>query len=183
MTYLQPGEKFHYVSRHSNGRFTPDLQIYCHNGNEKSIAHFFQSMNIQLNIDNDDYVQYEGYSPEVVEQHYKNQRSIFSFNILNTSKKKIIKINPFNETCVGIETPHKYAIQLNFIRIDFWKVILLIVSLFTFVSANKMSQTPVFYYLSGIFLGIFASFLVVVYFSSKLLPKVSSLLVWKSNTQ
>lgn len=172
VTYLEPGEKFHYVSKHSSGFFTPDLRIYCYLGSEKSTAHLFQSVNIQLDIENDDFVQYDGDSPDVVEQHYQNQRSIFSFNILNTSKKKIIKINPFNQTCVGIETAHKYSVQLNFIRIDFWKVILLAIGVFTFISAKKLSQTPLFYYLSGIFLGIFASFLVVVYFSSKLLPRV-----------
>lgn len=175
VTYLEPGERFIYIPPHTDRSFTPDLRIYCYRGSDKSFAHFFQSTNIQLDIDNDDFVQYEGYSPEVVEQHYTNQRSIFSFNILNTSKKKIIRINPFNQTCVGIETAHKYTIHLNFIRVDFWKVILLVVSLFTFLSAKKLSQTPLFYYLSGIFLGICASFLVVVYFSSKLLPRVSSI--------
>lgn len=171
--YLEPGEKHEYTTQHRKGFFQPDLRIYCYRGREKSYAYIFQSTNIQVNIDNDDFVQYEGYSPELVQQHYDNQRSIFSFNMLNTNKKKLIKIDPFNQTCVGIETAHKYSVQLNLIRIDFWKVILLTLGLFIFLSAKKLSQTPLFYYLSGIFLGIFASFLVVVYFFSKLFPKVS----------
>lgn len=172
MTYLEPGQNYKYSPE--TAYFTPDLRIYCYRGSEKSLANFFQSISVQLNIDNDDYVQYEGETPEVVEQHYKNQRSIFSFSILNTSKKKLIKVNPFNQTCVGIESPTSYGLQLNFIRIDFWKVILLGIGLFIFLSAKKLSQTPLFYYLSGVFLGIFASFLIVVYFTSKLLPKVSA---------
>lgn len=82
-------------------------------------------------------------------------------------------MNPFNQTCVGLETAHNYVIELNLIKIDFWKVILLGIALFVFFSAKKLSQTPVFYYLTGIFLGIFASFLVLVYFGSKLFPRVS----------
>ena len=173
VTYLNPGDTLKYHSSQRSGFFTADLQVYCHRGQQKSLAYTFQSINIQLSIDNDDFVQYEGHSPDVVEQHYQNQRSIFSFNILNTNKNKLIKLDPFNQTCVGIETPHEYSVHLNLIRIDFWRIILLGIGLFTFVTARKLSQTPLFYYLSGIFLGIFASFLVVVYFGSKLFPKVS----------
>lgn len=118
-------------------------------------------------------MQYEGDTPEAVKKHYDNQRTIFSFNVMNTSKRKIIKINPFNQTCVGIETVHKYTVHLNILRLDFGKMILLGIGLLLFFYAEKCSQTPLFYYLSGIFLGIFASFLVVVYFSSKLFPRVS----------
>lgn len=108
----------------------------------------------------------------MVQKQYENQRSIFSFNVLNTSNKKIIKINPFNQTCIGIETAHKYSVRLNLLRLDFSKIILLCCGFFVFVYAQKLSQTPLFYYLSGILLGIFASFLVVIYFSSKMFPKV-----------
>lgn len=172
MTFLAPGDKYKYESQQSILYFRPDLRIYCYKGREKSLPAIFQSSQFQVHIENDDFVQYEGYSPEIVQQQYENQRSMFSFNILNTKKSKLIKVDPFNQTCVGLETAHNYTIELNLIRIDFWKVILLGLGLFFFMSARKLSQTPLFYYLTGIFLGIFASFLVVAYFASKLFPKV-----------
>lgn len=172
--YLGPGESVTYVSQQRFSSFAPDLQIYCYRGQNQSIAAIFQSARFQLAIDNEDFVQYEGDTPEEVKTHYDNQRTIFSFNVMNTSKRKMIKVNPFNQTCMGIETVHKYTVHLHVLRLDFGRLILLGVGLILFIYAEKFSQTPLFYYLTGVFLGIFASFLVVVYFSSKLFPRVNS---------
>lgn len=174
MKYLEPDDTHNYISTNKFGAFEPDLQIYCFRGQSKRIAAIFQSLRFRINIDNDDFVQFEGDSPDEVKTHYDNQRTIFSFNVMNVGKKKLIKIDPFNQTCVGIETAHKYTVQLNIVRIDFGKIILLCVGLFLFFYARTLSQTPLFYYLTGIFIGIFASFLVVVYFASKIIPKVIS---------
>lgn len=173
MTYLEPGDSHSYVSEKRFGSFEPDLQIYCYRGQTKTIAALFQSLRFRLNIENEDFVQFEGESPDEVRMHYDNQRTIFSFNVMNVGKRKLIKIDPFNQTCVGVETAHKYNVHLSMVRIDFSKVLLLAGGLLLFFYARKLSQTPLFYYLTGIFLGIFASFLVLVYFGSKLFPKVS----------
>lgn len=172
--FLSPGVEHQHESQQNSMYFRPDMRIYCYRGSEKTLSAIFQSALIQVHIDNDDFVQYEGHTAEIVNEQYENQRTIFSFNVLNTKKNKLIKLDPFNQTCVGIETAHNYTIVLNLIRIDFWKLILLGIGAFIFISAKKLSQTPLFYYLTGIFLGIFASVLVIVYFSSKLFPKVMS---------
>lgn len=174
VTFLEPGDTHTYVSQKHQFSFEPDLQIYCFRGQNKTITGVFQSLRFRINIDNDDFVQFEGDSPEEVKTHYDNQRTIFSFNVMNVGKKKLIKIDPFNQTCVGIETAHKYTVQLNIVRIDIGKIILLVTGLVLFFYARTLSQTPLFYYLTGILLGIFASFLVVVYFSSKIIPRVST---------
>lgn len=173
MTYLEPGTTLSYATQKRFGSFEPDLQIYCFRGQNKSITALFQSLRFRINIDNDDFVQFEGNSADEVKSHYDNQRTIFSFNVMNVGKKKLIKIDPFNQTCIGIETAHKYTVNLNMVRIDLGKIILLVVGLLLFFYAKTLSQTPLFYYLTGICVGIFASFLVLVYFTSKIIPKVS----------
>lgn len=170
---MEPGDSHTYVSQKRFSSFEPDLQIYCFRGQNKVISAIFQSLRFRLQIDGDDFVQFEGETPEEVQTHYDNQRTIFSFNVMNTGKKTLIKIDPFNQTCIGVETPHKYSVHLSIVRIDLGKVILLVIGLILFYYAKTLSQTPVFYYLTGIFLGIFASLLVVVYFGSKLFPKVN----------
>lgn len=179
VTIIQPGNIIEYASNQRFGYFKTDLQIYCYRGTSKSLSTIFQSINIELNLDNDDFVWYEGATPEIVTTHYDNQRSIFSFNFLNTRKKKLINLDPFNQTCVGIETAHHYKIYLHLIRIDFWKVILMLIGLLIFFAANQFSETPLFYYTTGILVGIFASLLVVVYFLAKLFPKVRKLVNFK----
>lgn len=42
-----------------------------------------------------------------------------------------------------------------------------------FWSAKRLSHNPLFYYLCGISLGVTASLLVLIYFASKLFPRVS----------
>lgn len=155
--------------------FRADFQIYCYKGRPKHLIHLFQTINLQIDVEDDDFTPYESGTPEEVSIEYENQRSFFSFNIFS-NKKKIIYLNPFNQTCVGIESSKNTKVQLNLIRIDFWKVILLGIGLFVFFSSKKLAGNPVFYYLIGIFLGIFASFLVVVYLASKLVPRRSAMI-------
>lgn len=150
--------------------FRADFQIYCYKGRPKHILQLFQTINLQIDVEDDDFTPYESGTPEEVSIEYENQRSFFSFNIFS-NKKKIIYLDPFNQTCVGIESSKETKVQLNLIRIDFWKAILLGLGIFVFFSSKTLAGNPVFYYLIGIFLGIFASFLVVVYLASKLFPR------------
>lgn len=171
---MEPGEKISYHSEQKFGSFEPDLQIYCYRGQDQSLANVFQSAKFQFTFGSEDTpAQFEGDTPESVKEQYDNQRTIFSFSVLNTNRYDVISINPFNQTCVGIETMARYSVHLNVLRIDFRRIVLLVIGLLLFSNAKRLSQTPLFYYLSGITLGIFASFLVVVYFSSKLFPRVS----------
>lgn len=160
----------HIIKYSPKNVFRPDFQIYCHKGRSKSIIHLFQTINLQIDVEDDDFTPYESSTPEQVSIEYENQRSFFSFNIFS-NKKKIIYLDSFNQTCVGIESSKDTKVQLNLIRIDFWKVILLLLGMFVFFSSRRLAGNPLFYYLIGIFLGIFASFLVVVYLVSKLFPR------------
>lgn len=152
--------------------FRTKVKVYCFNGRPKFLMHIFHTMQMRIEINEDDFVLYEGSTPELVMEEYENKRSLFSFNFWNTNRKKMFKLSPFNQTCIGIETSLAYRVHLNLIRIDFWKIIYLALGLLVFFAASKLSNNALFYYLSGILLGIFASFLVLVYFVSKLLPKV-----------
>jgi hypothetical protein len=59
-----------------------------------------------------------------------------------------------------------------FSGIDYWRVLLLGAGVLLFISAPKLSKNPLFYYVCGISVGICASFLILIYMTSKLLPKV-----------
>lgn len=125
---------------------------------------------MRLDITGEDFVQYEGPDPEAVQSAYDDQRSIFSFNFL-TSKRKLMKLNPFNQSCIGIDASTPYSVQLNLIRIDFWKVLCFVMGMFIFFSAPPLSENPLFYYMSGIAVGVSASFFILIYMASKLIPR------------
>lgn len=162
-----------YTTSQNPGYFTSDLQIYCYSGKDKHLAYTFQTVNLDLEIGNDDFVQYDGGTPEEVHSHYENQRTIFTWmHLLSTNKKKQVKMNPFNQTCVGVETAHPYRIRLHLIRVDFWKVASVIVGIIIFLAANRLSEAPIFYYVGGVLIGILCSLFLIVYYLGKLVPKV-----------
>lgn len=123
-----------------------------------------------MDIDSEEFSQYEGSDPDVVNAAYEDHRSIFSFNFL-ASKKRLVHLNPFNQSCIGIDATIPFRVQMNLIRVDFWRVLLLGIGLFVFFSAPSLSENPLFYYLSVVMVGISASFLIVVYLVSKLIPR------------
>lgn len=60
-----------------------------------------------------------------------------------------------------------------FLGIDYWKVLRLVLGIVLYFSAEKLSRNTMFYYICGVSFGIGASFLILIYFLSKLFPKVS----------
>lgn len=130
----------------------------------------FNTITLRLDIDNEEFSQYEGSDPDVVSAAYEDHRSIFSFNFM-ASKKRLVHLNPFNQSCIGIDATSPFKVHMQLIRVDFWRVLLLCVGLFVFFWAPNLSENPLFYYLSGVLVGVSASFLIVVYFVSKLIPR------------
>lgn len=60
-----------------------------------------------------------------------------------------------------------------FTGVDYWKVLRLLIGVFLFLSADRLSKNTIFYYISGVTFGICASLLISIYFISKLFPRVS----------
>ncbi|KAJ8971703.1 hypothetical protein NQ317_006005 [Molorchus minor] len=147
------------------------LDVFCYIGKPKYIVHIWQSVLLQITHPNDDYVQYEGPNFEIVQKQYFDKRYSWSFPNLFSAKQKHIKLNPFNSSCIGIESQDSYTVYLNVIRIDLWKVIMLITGVVLFMSAEKLSTNTIFHYICGVLLGICASFLILIYFISKLFPR------------
>lgn len=171
VTYLEAGDVLTLqpeVAR--RGFFHSDLRIYCYRGNPKTIGRAFETVQLQLDIDNDDFTQYEGETPDIVKTRYEEQKSIFSINLFS-QKKTRIKVNPFAQECIGIDTIQPYRLRLHLIRLDFWKVIQILVGLFVFSFAAKLSQNSVFYYITGVLIGICTSFMLLIYLAGKLVPK------------
>ncbi|XP_020707365.2 nuclear envelope integral membrane protein 1 isoform X2 [Athalia rosae] len=162
VTYMEDG--FH-IEKQISG-----LHIYCYKGKMKYLFHIWQTVLMNLDVDGESYGQYDGKSAAEVAQKYEELRTSWSLNLFNT-KKKEIKLNPFQQTCIGIETSHVYRITLKSIGIDFWKVTLLILGIIVFLFAKKLSYDPIFYYICGITLGVTTSLLILIYLISKLLPK------------
>ncbi|XP_055912469.1 nuclear envelope integral membrane protein [Eupeodes corollae] len=169
--YLEAGDVVSFEPENPRrGYFQSDLRIYCHRGNAKTIGRAFETIQLQLDIEDDDFTEYEGETPEIVKTRYEEQKSIFSINLFS-QKKTRRKLNPFVQECIGIDTIQPYRMRLHLIRVDFWKIIQIVVGLFIFSFAAKLSENSVFYYITGVLIGICTSFMLLIYLAGKLIPK------------
>ncbi|XP_076294038.1 nuclear envelope integral membrane protein [Lasioglossum baleicum] len=153
----------------------PGLQIFCHKANTKYLIHMWKSLTMHLSTNLNNYDLYDGISPaEVIEKHENNQRS-WRFNLFGTKKSNRLKINPFEDACIGVYVQpskmQKYMISVTQTRVDNLKLSLMILGIITFWSARKLSENWLFYYLFGVALGITTSVLMLVYIVMKLMPK------------
>ncbi|XP_025832391.1 nuclear envelope integral membrane protein 1 isoform X2 [Agrilus planipennis] len=155
---------------HVPGKNKDDFQIYCYKGRPKSIVYIWQSISLQIHSPSNNFVYYEGKSPEEVKKEYLDHHSRWMLNFF-TWKQKAFKLDPFGVSCIGISSSEFYSIHLNVIRVDYWKILSLITGVILFLWADRLSVNPIFYYLCGISFGICASFLILIYFFSKLFPK------------
>lgn len=172
MTYLEPGSHAHVLPEIGKfGYAVTKMNTYCYKGREKDLSVLLQSIILQIDIDFDDFNYFSGHTPTDVENAHHEHKSIFSFNLLSRSKKRVINLDPFNQTCIGVETAEEYHVLLSIIHLDLFKLALLAGGLFVFFSASKLSRNSAFYYLSGVLLGNSASILVLIWFISKLIPK------------
>jgi len=69
---------------------------------------------LQLDIDSDKYELYDGANENEVLAEYEQHRSSWTIKPFSW-KQKDIKLNPFNQSCVGIHSSGSYRVYLNII--------------------------------------------------------------------
>ncbi|ALC48653.1 CG9723, partial [Drosophila busckii] len=146
------------------------LRTYCYPGKAHSVLSLFETVEFVLTIGNDDYSQYGGRTPEEVLDHFNEHRSLFSFTLFS-QKRQRIQLSPFDQQCLGIASRQPYNVSLNHVQMDMWRVLQLAVGLLVIWTAGRLAKNSVFYYIAGIVLGICASLLVIIAFTSKLFPR------------
>lgn len=174
MTYLEPGTRTEILPE--QGRFgynVAKLNIFCYRGGVKNLHNLLQSIVLSVDIDSDDFTCFSGFSPKEVESAHESHRSLFSFNWFSSTKKRVMNLNPFNKTCIGLETAEAYKISLSTVQVDSMKLSLLVAGLVLFFMSSSFSGNSLFFYLTGVGLGNVASLVVLIWFISKLFPKVS----------
>ncbi|XP_050293917.1 nuclear envelope integral membrane protein 1 isoform X2 [Anthonomus grandis grandis] len=166
----------HYLEQDETYKFSPppysnrQLQIFCYQGKPKNVIHIWQSVLLKITHPTDNFDQYDGPTPEQVHQEYLDKKYSWSVNLFAT-KSKNMKLNPFNTSCIGLDSRDAYSVNLKVIRIDLWKVLCLVIGVGLFLSAPTLSHNTIFHYLCGVSFGICASFLILIYFISRIFPR------------
>ena len=132
------------------------------------------SLQLSISLKPEEYDLYHGVSTEEILTKYESQKSSWTSQLFTWRSKNII-LDPFNISCVGIDTTNNYDVVVQIIRIDLWRVVQAFIAISLFLAAPRLSSNPLFYYICGITLGVTTSFIILVYLLSKLIPKVSAL--------
>ncbi|XP_034233712.1 nuclear envelope integral membrane protein 1 [Thrips palmi] len=149
-----------------------ELQTYCYSGRPKHILHIWQTVLLKIQTTSDNFEIYDGGSPEAVQAAYEQHQSSWSFNLIWGARKgREVKLSPFNRSCIGISSSKDYSVYLHVIRVDYWRVLLLVCGLILFLSAPRLCENTLFYYINGVSIGMLASFLILIYMISRLLPR------------
>jgi hypothetical protein len=69
---------------------------------------------LQLDIASDKYELYDGANEYEVLAEYEQHRSSWAISPFSW-KQKDIKLNPFNQSCVGIHSSEEYEVHLNIV--------------------------------------------------------------------
>ncbi|KAM7350666.1 nuclear envelope integral membrane protein-like [Cochliomyia hominivorax] len=167
--FLEANNTFNFKPS-KRGFFEKHLNTYCYSGEPKTLGRLLETVELQLEIEGDDYTQYEGASPAEVEEHYSEHRSIFNLNLF-TQKRSRVSLSPFMQQCIGIETVQPYNVTLYREKLDYYRSIQLMGGIIMFLFAGILSANSLFYYITGILFGICSSFLLLIWLSGKLMPK------------
>ncbi|CAH1647261.1 unnamed protein product [Spodoptera littoralis] len=149
------------------------VDIYCYRGTSKNVFAIWQTVKFNIKIKTNEFSQYIGESPVDVYKEYSEDSYGWS-SVVNPFQKKpqkSVSINLFTPTCMAINTRERHTIELQVLRVDLWRIMLMAAGLVLIFSSRALCGNPVFFYLCGIFVGVFASFMVLVYYISKLLPR------------
>ncbi|KAI9589427.1 nuclear envelope integral membrane protein 2-like [Glossina fuscipes] len=152
------------------GLFNREMQIYCYRGATKSLSRLLTSIVFQLDVDGDDYVQYEGSTPAEVKKRYNQNRSFLNMNLFSQSHSSQ-SLPPFAQRCFGIDTDHSYGVYLKQTTVDYRRFLLLLGGILMYFFAGILTTNAIFYYIFGTIIGVFASILLIVWVCGKLLPK------------
>uniref|UniRef100_A0A1A9UYJ5 Nuclear envelope integral membrane protein 1 n=1 Tax=Glossina austeni TaxID=7395 RepID=A0A1A9UYJ5_GLOAU len=152
VNYVELGKLYAYKPKRSFSPFFDDnLHSFCCRAEDIPITRLFETVELCLNIEGDNYKQYDGTTPDEVREHYYQQQPLFS--------------------CLGMASHTRYTLELRILRIDFWHVIQLLVGYLVFQYASNLSHNAIFYYVTGIVLGICSSFMLIIWLISKLVPR------------
>ncbi|XP_012529869.1 nuclear envelope integral membrane protein 1 isoform X2 [Monomorium pharaonis] len=153
----------------------PGLKTYCHNASSKYLTHLWRTMTMDLQINSDSYILYNGKTPQEIHQKYDENDKSWNLNLFDSGKHRQFKINPFEDTCLGvyIDSPNEsgYIMSLIETRINVWRLTMMITGITVFWCAKILSRNSLFYYACGIIFGVTLSLIILIYMAGKLIPR------------
>ncbi|XP_035657847.1 nuclear envelope integral membrane protein 1-like [Branchiostoma floridae] len=150
------------------------FQVFCYSGEAASPFLLWSSVTVRVKSLDGAPTIYVGHNKSEVCQKQDQQNLILYWLMISPDK---VSLPPFERSCVGVEYASTTYIGLDKKAINVWSPACLVFGLLIFSYASTLSRNVLFYYSSGITVGVLASLLILVYMLSKLVPKKSGAVV------
>nr|CAH0110531.1 unnamed protein product [Daphnia galeata] len=164
---IKPGNVYNVSNDHSEELLT----IFCWPGDPKTVFGLWKTATVYLTIEDDNFNIYKGDNASHVEHlHQLLQQSWFSFL---PWKEKSVMVTPFNMSCTGVFSKTVYKLRLDVRQINFNRLLMFVAGILLFSIAPTLCQKVIFHYTTGTLVGVLGSILIIVYLTSRLIPKKS----------
>ncbi|CAH1774196.1 unnamed protein product [Owenia fusiformis] len=154
--------------RKESGNGEKKLRIFCYKGGKIRLTRLWTNPMVKIKIADDQYEVFKGQNDSDVYRQY--QASATSWFNLMPWKTEAVNMKPFTNSCMGIATSLDYEIEFRIKVVDPWLVSYFIIGIILFLSAKRLSRNVLFYYGTGVSVGLCASLLIVVFIFSRLIP-------------
>ncbi|XP_046453603.1 nuclear envelope integral membrane protein 1-like isoform X2 [Daphnia pulex] len=155
----------------SNDHSEELLTIFCWPGDSKTVFGLWKTATVYLTIKDDNFNIYKGENAShVVHLHELLQQSWFSFL---PWKEKSISVSPFNMSCTGVFSKSEFLLRLDVRQINFNRLLMFIAGILLFSVAPTLCKKVIFHYTTGTLVGVLGSILIIVYLTSRIIPKKS----------
>ncbi|XP_069988932.1 nuclear envelope integral membrane protein isoform X1 [Penaeus vannamei] len=145
------------------------LHIFCYNGESKVLITVFKTVELHLDIEDDNFHHYEGQNSSVVKQQHQDA----SWLAFYPWRVRTFKLDLYKQSCIGIDSKNGFKVELRVRWVDFWRVTMLLSAVVLFFMARHLAKNVFFHYTTGITFGVFGSLLILVYILARLIPKKS----------
>ncbi|XP_013413904.1 nuclear envelope integral membrane protein 1-like [Lingula anatina] len=158
-----------------DSRPTSRLVVFCYEGEEYKAVKLWTTATLRLVISEEDYELFKGANTSAVQEQYHNAMKSW-FNLLPW-KKEEVTMDTFRLSCLGVATKTSYSVKLKIRAIDPWLITYLFLGLILFFNARRLSKNIVFYYGTGMTVGLLASCLIIVFIVSRFVPRKTGYVV------
>ncbi|XP_074623163.1 nuclear envelope integral membrane protein 1-like isoform X2 [Acropora palmata] len=157
---------------YNSSRFNHAIAV-CLHGDELSLTHLWDSVKVELNFDETDVHTYEADSCDALDPDNRTWGSVLQSMVKgsNVIDNLVFKLSPFKTSCFAVDgklfnarwSAKLYALDWPFPAAFFTGLII-------FYNAERLSRNTLFFYSSGVSLGVIMSLLVVVYILHRMVP-------------
>lgn len=139
------------------------LQTFCYPGIPASLANFWSSASLRLDLEGTDYQVHMGPNVTSVDKLKKESEVHWLPHTQLPWRSKEFKLSPFSDSCLGVETRQGYRVTLTWKYVNYLQVLTTFIGIAIFCMSPTLCRNTFFHYTTGISMGLLLSVLLMTF--------------------